>query len=592
MHRCAAALRNSQAAPCANRLPALALAACAALAGCQARTYVSATGNVSAQYAHVYVTAQAVWFNSSAGAGPQDAGWQEFPLSTPETFDLAALTSGTLTQFATDLKLTAGTYNAARLVLTDSSAPLTASAQALGALYNDEVDYYDSSGVLHQLPLQIPNSAQGIAVAMTLTVPLEAPSISSTGTTTTGTTTTGTTTTGTSTTTTGTTTSTNTTSVTVNAAIDFDASRDLTSVLISGQPGFLLSPRLTGYDESQSGTIQGTLDVTALPVSSTSGQFNVQVSAENLSADGTRHVFVASAPVNSAGSFVLYPLPNPKTSNGLPVDYDLVIHGPGIATVIVRSVPVAAGAPGSASSSQLNGVALVPASTFTANLAASPGTPLGVWVGFYQTLTGSGQVPYLIEQQALDPFTGSFDTAQTLSSANIQVGTYNTSGGVVTLANTAPAEGAATYHVAGSAPVYGDGPFASTVAAPASGTAPATFTLAALLPPSGASAASASGTVSVARPGKYDKGELLLTHNGSLVTALPLDAFLTSSQTTTTFASLPGGGASGSFASALYEAEVWVWNSANPAGTFTREPQTGTFDLRAGSASGLTITVN
>ena len=40
----------------------------AALAGCSSRTNVAATGNSPTLYTHVYITAQAVWFNSSASA--------------------------------------------------------------------------------------------------------------------------------------------------------------------------------------------------------------------------------------------------------------------------------------------------------------------------------------------------------------------------------------------------------------------------------------------------------------------------------------------------------------------------------------------
>ena len=58
------------------------------LAGCGARTEVSQSGNAPAQYSHVYITTQEVWFNTSATAGPDDTGWQKFPLTTPATVDL------------------------------------------------------------------------------------------------------------------------------------------------------------------------------------------------------------------------------------------------------------------------------------------------------------------------------------------------------------------------------------------------------------------------------------------------------------------------------------------------------------------------
>jgi len=47
-----------------------------------------------AQYSHVWITAQEVWFNTSAIAGPDDGGWVRFPLSTPVTVDLVTESGG------------------------------------------------------------------------------------------------------------------------------------------------------------------------------------------------------------------------------------------------------------------------------------------------------------------------------------------------------------------------------------------------------------------------------------------------------------------------------------------------------------------
>ncbi|HUO18249.1 MAG TPA: DUF4382 domain-containing protein, partial [Steroidobacteraceae bacterium] len=110
----------------------------AALAGCSTRTNVAATGDSPALYTHVYITAQAVWFNSNATAGPDDGGWAQFPLSTPVTVDLVADSAGNFANLATDLKLAPGSYAQVRLIPVDASAPLAVSAQTLGALYNME----------------------------------------------------------------------------------------------------------------------------------------------------------------------------------------------------------------------------------------------------------------------------------------------------------------------------------------------------------------------------------------------------------------------------------------------------------------------
>ncbi len=46
-------------------------------------------------------------------------------------------------------------------------------------------------------------------------------------------------------------------------------------------------------------------------------------------------MIVACAPVQTDGTFTIYPLPsNSKT----PTVYDVVIHGPNIATIIIKNV--------------------------------------------------------------------------------------------------------------------------------------------------------------------------------------------------------------------------------------------------------------
>src|SRR5258708_18420225 len=145
---------------------------CCAVAGCSTRTDVSVTGNTPAQYSHVWITAQEVWFNTSAIAGPDDGGWVKFPLSTPATVDLVTESGGNLGSLATSLNLAPGSYSQVRLIPVDATAPLTSSAQTAGALYNTEADYVDSAGTTHQLPLELLNPDKGIGIPHTLKVPV------------------------------------------------------------------------------------------------------------------------------------------------------------------------------------------------------------------------------------------------------------------------------------------------------------------------------------------------------------------------------------------------------------------------------------
>jgi Domain of unknown function (DUF4382) len=328
---------------------------CAVLVACSAGTDVSLTGNTPAQYSHVYITTQEVWFNNSATAGPDDGGWTKFTLSTPTTVDLVQENGGNLGSITTDLKLIAGSYSQIRLIPVDSQMALTSSAQGVGALYNAEADYVDSSGTTHQLPLELLNPDKGIAVAAqsSLKVPFGSVGAAlsgsglesgSTANTETGTTTgaeTGTTTglgIGSTTSTIGT--STSSTTSDNQFAINVIGNSDLVPFAYgaSATAGIMLSSHASAYNLTQVAGITGQLTLTNLSgTTSISGLPAIQATAEQLSADGTRWVAVASTPVNADGTFLIYPL---QSSTSSAVYYDVVIHGPGIATIIIQSVNV------------------------------------------------------------------------------------------------------------------------------------------------------------------------------------------------------------------------------------------------------------
>jgi hypothetical protein len=601
----------------------LLLAACS-LAACGARTNVSATSNVTAQYSHVWVTVRDVKFNIRATAGAGDSSWLDFPLTTPQTIDLATVTNGALALFGSALKIPTGTYAQMQLLLTDTSAPLVTSAQSVGLLYNDQVEYLDRTGAPTVAPLELVHPEQGIVLAVSLTIPnntkaaLDALSTSAattagstatgstTGLTTTATTTPAATTTC-STTTTNTTTTTpitttsNTctggvTTATFAVGIDFDAERDLVPLTYSGQPGFLLNPHLVAYDLSTAGTIQGqvTLPTTTTTAATASGNPDIEVSAETLSSDGTRHVVVKSTPLLSNGSFVLYPLTTNATSTNATTTttYDLVIHGPNIDTVIIQSVPVSVAAPAAATSAALSTVALTSAADYLVNVStATPFTTAGALVQFYQTIPVSGEVPYVVAQQPIDPFNKDFAGDAGLSAGPIAVAIY--SGGVASAAvSEAPTEGTGTYQVAAIAPNFNNGSFGTKVSAPAQSTTTAVLvTLAPLTVATGATSETLAVTTAVAAPGKYNNGELILSQNGAIVAVTPLGVVLDQSSGTVTFSRVPGGTSSQTLASGVYDLSAWVWNSSNPSGTLSRQSSPASVDLSTGAASGATITI-
>src|SRR5262249_32953548 len=162
----------------------------------------------------------------------------------------------------------------------------------------------------------------------------------------------------------------------------------------------------------------------------------------------------------------LYPFPASKND---PDSYDLVIHGPRVQTVIIKAVPVSAGSPDTASTVSLSNLTLAAANTFAVNVTqTSPVSPRGALGGFCETLPGSGEIPYLIDERGVDPLTGVFDDDRTLSAGNIATGTFNSSQ-ALNLDVVTPTEGAGAYRVSATALLFGDADFGATLAAPAAG---------------------------------------------------------------------------------------------------------------------------
>ena len=622
------------------------------LAGCGTRSDVSLTGNTPAQYSHVWVTVQAVWFNTSATAGPDDGGWDKFSLSTPSTVDLVAQNGGSLGSIASGLRVAARVYKQVRLIPVDPTAALATSAQNAGALYNFEADYVDSQGTTHQLPLELLSPDQGIGIQTSIKVPVGnvGNPLAGTGTgSTTGafgaTSGTGANPFGTTTGTTGatgsltTTTNSGTTSTTPKNA--FAAALDGTSNLVpftfagtgaNASAGILWSAHaVAAYDLSQAGAISGQVSLTNITTSS-SGLPNIRVSAETLSTDGTRWVVASSTAILSDGSFMLYPLAT-NSSTTSPVTYDVVIHGPDIATIIVKAVQVPRPSTSSntttnsstttlttpyrtvsspsvttttttpTTNANVNAVSIgtltpraaasSPAPTsYSANIATAPGAPLpaGAVVNFYQTLARAGEVPYVIESSPIDPFNQVLFTDQALSVGTVDSGTWSTNG-TVTLVSAAPSEGAGNYLVAASAPGFSDGTLSSKVSVNQPASKPPWGTVMVVVPAlaleSGATAGSLAATVTAATPGKYDQGQLLLSHDGALVMATSLDAVLTQGTGgIITVAGLPAG-----TPDAVYYATVRAWKSTDP-GSVQRQWYPQVIDLRTSTSGAIALTVN
>lgn len=110
-------------------------------------------------YDHVWITVTEAWFHKLDTDDLTDAGWIKFPLSTPRTIDLVALTAGQTQEVWSGLQLPAGEYGQIRVFLAPTEGPARASLPS-GVTFNNEVDYTDSTGA-HKVPLRIPSPGQG-----------------------------------------------------------------------------------------------------------------------------------------------------------------------------------------------------------------------------------------------------------------------------------------------------------------------------------------------------------------------------------------------------------------------------------------------
>ncbi len=593
------------------------LAACLA-AGCSSRSDVSLTGNTTSQYSHVFVTTQEVWFNQNATAAADDAGWTKFTLSNPTTVDLVEATGGTLASITTGLRLLPGTYKQMRLIPLDASAALATSASDLGAIYNAEADFVDSTGTTRQLPLELLNPDKGIAVTGSLKVPVGSfgtGAAAALGTTSTPATATNPLT-GTATATSTTPASTSTTTTT-SFTLSLDGARDLVPFTFgsctAGSPacanGILLSSHAGAFNLDSVGGISGTLTLTNL-----TNLTGIQATAETLSADGTRHVAVLSTPVRTDGTFLLYPLP---TSTSTAAIYDVVIHGPGMSTIIVKSVSVTltdssttnttntTDSTGtsvatstdttvtqpSTSSNTVSLGTMTPrtASPFAANISTAAASPLtaDAQVGFYQGLTGAGEVPYQIEAAPIDPFNQVLASAQSLSQGTVDSGTYTTTGGTIPLFSAAPAQGAGAYWVAASAPSYTSGALSKNVqvSVPADPAQPVIATLAGLSAASGVTMGTLQVTITPSSPGAFDSGELLVSHDGTLISRVSLNGLISSGGIVST--TVPTG-----TPAATYYFTVRFWQSGDPAGTVRREWFPNGVNMTGGGNGSIALSIN
>lgn len=451
---------------------------------------------------NVYITVKDIWFHTSESAGPSEAGWVKKPLASPVTVDLLTLANGTMSSLWSGITLSVGDYQQIRLVLADSDDALTISATALGLSYNNEVK---DNGV--EYPLHIPDAGHGILLAGHFRI---------------------------------------TDGGTLRLAIDFDADNDVVEFR-RGQE-YVLKPRLRYFDLDNTGAIIGTLSTgtsfTAAP--------RFVIKAERLSDDGSYHVVNRWTVPKADGSFVLYPVSAVTTST-----YDVLVRGLDYRTVIIKGVPVTRGTTTSSGATDIGTISMTAAVTpdFVSN--GSITSPTGAWVNFYQTLPGTGELPYEIRFRHFLPLTGEF-ADYPLSNEPILVGMYGTP--PISLTTTTPAEGVGRYQAVADAILYNRSGWGNIVSVSSP-----TVTITPLSVQPSWSANTISGNITMSRPtmmnNKMDNGIVFAVHGGMIVNAVEVNSQMAVGGSYT-MPNMPGGTPGSPHPLAFYGIEAVGWSSA------------------------------
>ncbi len=405
-----------------------AITACGAGSGSSSTGSSSGSVNISmsdapGDFDHVWITVKSVWFHTSNAAGPDDAGWLKYDLSSPVSIDLESLSGKVSSQIWSGLTLPDGNYQQIRLFLVPTENALAQSASSQGLSYNNEAVVNGTA-----YPLRIPTPDKGIKLSGTFGVAASTP---------------------------------------LNLALEFDVSHDVISFTRDSITEYVLKPDLQYFDLDNAAAIVGQLDPGAI-ANAPNARFIIK--AEQVDQAGDRFVIRRVAALQSNGSFILYPL--------WPGTYDVMIRGIGYDTAIVQNVPAVKGTTPASSPTNIGQCAMVnsPAPDF-----AVGGTvvPTGSWADFEQTVPGMA-TPYVVRYRHFNPFTGTFSNFL-LSSGPLQVAPFN-NGGNPAFANTVPAEGTGNFQAVARAYLYDPStafianassaePLAFGTLAPASGTA-------------------------------------------------------------------------------------------------------------------------
>jgi hypothetical protein len=377
---------------------------------------VSLTDAPTTDLDQVWVTVKEIRFHKDDFCDdPDDGGWLRYTLVKPVTLDLAALNNGIWNTLWDGIVLPVGHYQQIRVILESTATiPSPSWQQATGLSYYNQVN--DDGNIY---PLIIPAPKNGIKLIGSFRVTSATP---------------------------------------LHIVVDFDVSHD---VVESGSGKYILKPRLKYFVVSTQETAAITGTVRRPDGSAFANYTGVKVvinaeASETISLSNTSITTVMgikrSTTVRPDGTFALYPLPA-----NLGKSYDLVVRGTGVRTMILRDVPAVPGTirddPSMFAINLRHGNDYL-VSAQVVNAKTNPYEPvLGSSVGFYQTLPGPGEIPYLIRFRHVNPLFGTFGSFP-LAKGNLLVSAYNANNFIQTFNSVQPLEGPDSYAAYAAAPFF------------------------------------------------------------------------------------------------------------------------------------------
>jgi len=501
-------------------------------------TSLTVTDAPALDYAHVYVTVNQLAFHTDNNVGFTNystsaaSGWQIFRLPTPVTIDLATLVNGkmyadptTSSSLFNGLTLSSGRYQQIRIFLAASEDPYVGSVP--GLTYNNEVQLPGDSA---QYILRVPTPTEGIKVIPEFPVVVDGASD-------------------------------------VKLALDFNLADDIVQTSPNGTTEYILKPRLGFFDMNSVGAVTGTVSFGNLSTS------RFIIKAEQLKAGTNYRITRRLTSVDkTTGVFNLYPLP--VFGNNTTASYDILLRGLKAQTAIIKNVRVHKGESASSGAVNLGTIKMQPGTDFTVQIKSQM-HPSGSWINFYQAIAGDTNL-YEVRYDHLDPYMSVLPKPFALSSAAIQVATYdNVAGTVGTFAADTSSQGRFT--VIADANRYNRGG-QTTISVTPDATSLVNFN-----PNAPFATVPNSITANITMPSRFDgaltTGHLFVTEGGLILDSYNINGVMTTNGGSFKVDGLPGGTPTSPLTGSYYGVTVLGWGG-NKLGSAT----VSHLDLTTGNA--------